>query len=91
MVWIIYFPYVVDKNLAKIFIYTSTLFDPGTNFAISGWIRRYYQERPFDAIGEITMEENVMARLVAIYSANNKPIALAEVQVFGKLYLNILF
>ena len=42
---------------------------------------RYYHEAPYGDVGDITLENNVPARFVAVYCAYNEGLTLAEVEI----------
>ena len=50
---------------------------------------RHYHDKPYGEVGRIQLEENVPARYVAILSAHDKGLALAEVMVYTFSMYNI--
>ena len=50
---------------------------------------RFYHDKPYGEVGRIQLEENVPARYVAILSAHDKGLALAEVMVYTFSMYNI--
>ena len=74
--------YIVEDRLAKISILTSTSTSPSDPPA--DWVNRTYREEPYGAVGIIDFIPAITARHVAVYSGNNKPLSLAEVEVYGK-------
>ena len=76
-----------DNQLAKISLLTSKVLLPSHPSLISSdWEKRSYQAASYGAVGTIYFRPSIEARHVAVLSENDDELALAEVEVLGKIY-----
>ena len=71
--------------MAKISILTAKVTQPEDPALISDiWKLVNYRESAYDRVGEIKFNASIPARHVAVYSENEQPLTLVEVEVYGK-------
>ena len=74
-----------EERLAKISILTTKIENPeDPSLTSDSWRIVNYRESAYDEVGEIKFNISIPARYVSVYSQYQEPLALAEVEVYGK-------
>ena len=75
------------NRLAKITILSSDKGGPGNpNVTSTNWVMRDYREEPYDSLRIIDFKPPFLARHLVVFSENDEPLSLAEVEIYGMLF-----